>query len=139
MAAIYMWQPPGDVVVTTPLYPSEAGESLDVNVTVDQIFYNNFVISEYELNGGLILGGEIIDVLIFADPIGSEYTLGVSHILGGEIQDILLFADPVESEYRLGTSDILGGEVLDRLIITFTPNEEFELSIELHEINYTSA
>lgn len=136
MAAIYMWPPPGNLVVTTPPYPAETQEEFVVSVDIESIDYNNFALSEYRFLTHNVIGGSVVDVKLIADPVESEYRLLSHSVVGGDIEDIKLIADPVDSEYQLIQHDVVGGEVLDRLIRSFAPTEEFELSIEIDQIDY---
>lgn len=128
MAAIYQWFQEIEVVLTTPPYPVEVDNSLQLSMDLTG-FWDWEVVQDLGEQTFSFNGGERLDVLITLPP-EYDYSESTFGFIGGERLDVLL-ALPPEYDYSESTFGFIGGERIDYLIYAYSPPQNLVMSMDI--------
>lgn len=134
MAAIYQWFIGKEVVLTTTLYPLEAGDAIDLTITLDGVYMSD-VPDDYGALSFDFDGGFLEAVLFDWGPV-DDYCALSFEFDGGLLEQILTDWGPPD-DYGEFSVDFDGGLLEKLLVEIYAPDEGLDFSMDLFSISMT--
>lgn len=136
MAAIYMWFEGGDLVVTTTPYPLEQDEYLQLEVSVDDMWFMP-ISTDYRYWDEYRPGGGFLQDIAVEFTTDTEYRYFDEYKpLDGLIQDILIEVSAGDDYRFFDEYRPRDGVLRDIIIYARHDTEGLQLAVDVEEIDY---